>query len=123
MSALVASLGILLVIIVPLARVNAQAEFLNPDKIFEALKENITIPLPNTSIDNTPVPSPEQALEKASPKLREVNQEVQNETGIDFAKLIGWFAKVLRVFFLTIVNILETVAQALEKNKECTSNC
>lgn len=92
------------------------ADLLNPDKLFEALKRNITIPIPSatSTVDNIEVPSPGQALEKASPKLQEVNQDVREETGIDLAKFIGWFAKVLKVFFLTLVDLLEKVAQTLQ---------
>ena len=94
------------------------ADFLNPDKLFEALKKNITIPIPGaaSTAEKIEVPTPGQALEKASPKLQEVNQEVREETGIDLAKFIGWFAKILKVFFLTVVDLLEMVSQALQKN-------
>ncbi len=109
----------LLAVFVPLSSAGAQVNFLNPDKLFEALKRNITIPIPSStsSVENIEVPSPGQTLEKASPKLREVNRDIQEETGIDFAKFIGWFAKILKVFFLTIVDLLEKVSESL-RSKE-----
>ena len=109
----------LLAVFVPLSSAGAQVNFLNPDKLFEAVKRNITIPIPSStsSVENIEVPSPGQTLEKASPKLREVNRDIQEETGIDFAKFIGWFAKILKVFFLTIVDLLEKVSESL-RSKE-----
>ncbi len=87
-------------------------ELLNPDTWFKALKENITIPI--SKDQEVKIPTPEEALKEASPKLQEVNREVREEVGIDFAKFIGWFAKVLKVFFQIIVNVLEQVANALK---------
>lgn len=114
-------LGIFLLcaVFVPLSSARAQVNFLNPDKLFEALKKNITIPIPSatSSVEEIEVPSPGQALEKASPKLQEVNRDVREETGIDLAKFIGWFAKILKVFFLTIVDLLEKVSGSL-RSKE-----
>ena len=97
------------------------AEILNPDKLFEALKKNITIPttpvLEKVEGESVVIPSPEKALKEASPKLQEVNKDIKEETGVDFAKLIGWFASVLKVFFLTVVNLLETVSQAMQNSR------
>lgn len=118
LSAAIYLLGILTLFVVftPLPPAEAQVNFLNPDKLFEALKKNITLPIPSatSTADKIEVPSPGQALEKASPKLQEVNRSVREETGIDLAKFIGWFAKMLKVFFLTIVDILEKVSSALK---------
>jgi hypothetical protein len=110
------------------AEVNADKEFagiaadiLNPDKLFEALKKNITIPtspaLEKTEGDSITLPTPKEALKDASPKLQEVNKDIKDETGIDFAKFIAWFARVLKVFFLTVVDLLETVSGALQKEE------
>lgn len=93
------------------------ADILNPDKLFEALKKNITIPAAPISEkigDKTDLPNPKETLKEASPKLQEVNKDVKEETGVDFAKLIGWFAKVLKVFFLTVVDLLETVSTSMQ---------
>ncbi len=87
-------------------------DLLNPDTWFKALKENITIPI--SKDQQVKVPTPEQALKDASPKLQEVNKGVKDETGIDFAKFIGWFARVLKVFFQIIVNLLEQVSESLK---------
>lgn len=87
-------------------------ELLNPDTWFKALKENITIPI--SKDQEVKIPTPEEALKEASPQLQEVNKGVREEVGIDFAKFIGWFAKVLKVFFQIIVNLLEQVSQALK---------
>lgn len=85
---------------------------LNPDKLFEAIKKNITIPLP-TGQQKVEIPKPEDALKNASPKLQEVNKDVKEETGIDLGKFISWMAKVLKLFFRFVVDILEAVANAL----------
>lgn len=87
-------------------------ELLNPDAWFKALKENITIPI--SKDQEVKIPTPEEALKEASPQLQEVNRGVKEEVGIDFAKFIGWFAKVLKVFFQIIVNLLEQVSEALK---------
>lgn len=87
-------------------------ELLNPDAWFKALKENITIPI--SKDQEVKIPTPEEALKEASPQLQEVNRGVKEEIGIDFAKFIGWFAKVLKVFFQIIVNLLEQVSEALK---------
>lgn len=89
------------------------SDLLNPDKLFNALKQNITVPI--SSDQKVEVPTPEQALKDASPKLQEVNRDVKEETGIDLAKFIGWFAKILRVFFQTVIDILEAVSGALDQ--------
>ncbi len=95
------------------------ADILNPDKLFEALKKNITIPIspPNQegqAGEDIKLPTPKETLKEASPKLQEVNKDIKNETGIDFAKFIAWFAKVLKVFFLTVIDLLETVSMSLQ---------
>ena len=89
------------------------ADILNPDKLFEVLKKNVTIPLPENK-EGITLPNPDQALKDASPKLQEVNKDIQQETGVDFSKLISWFAKVLKLFFLTIVDILDKVSNSLK---------
>jgi len=86
-------------------------DLLNPNKWFEALKKNITFPI--SKEQEVKIPRPEEALKEAAPKLKEVNQQVKEETGIDFAKFIGWSAKVLKAFFQVIINLLEQVSQAL----------
>lgn len=92
----------------------ALADILNPDKLFDSLKRNITIPVgPDEKIE---IPTPEQALQQSSPKLQEVNKDVKTETGIDLAKFISWFAKVLKLFFQIIVDLLDNVAKALDPN-------
>ncbi|QQG45287.1 MAG: hypothetical protein HYW89_04810 [Candidatus Sungiibacteriota bacterium] len=86
-------------------------ELLDPNKWFELFKKNITIPIsPNEQIE---IPTPEEALKKSSPQLKEVSRGVKEETGIDLAKFIGWSAKVLKVFFQVIVDLLEQVSKAL----------
>lgn len=87
------------------------SSLLNPDKLFEAIKKNITIPLP--AGQKVEIPKPEDALKNASPKLQEVNKDVKEETGIDLGKFISWMAKVLKLFFRFVVDILEAVANAL----------
>lgn len=87
-------------------------DLLNPDTWFKALKENITIPI--SKDQEVKVPTPEQALKEASPKLQEVNKGVKEQTGVDLAKFIGWSAGVLKVFFQVIVNMLEQVSNALK---------
>lgn len=96
------------------------ADLLNPDKLFESLKKNITIPAAPVSEktgDSITLPTPKEALKDASPKLQEVNKDIKDETGVDFAKFTAWFAKVLKVFFLTVVDLLETVSKALQNDK------
>lgn len=86
-------------------------ELLNPDKWFEILKKNITFPI--TRGTEIKVPTPEEALEGASSTLRDINKDIREEVGIDFAKFFGWFAKVLKVFFQIIINLLETLSKTL----------
>jgi len=86
-------------------------DLLNPDKWFEVLKRNITIPI--SQKQTVKIPTPEEALRQTSPQLREISRGVREETGIDLAKFIGWFAKVLKVFFQVVVDLLETVARSL----------
>ncbi len=85
-------------------------ELLNPDKWFEILKENITIPI--SKDQEVKIPNPEEALKESSPKLQEINKGVKEEVGIDFAKFFGWIAKVLKAFFQVIINLLEALSKA-----------
>jgi len=87
-------------------------EILNPDKWFEVFKKSITFPI--TKDTEIKVPTPKEALEGASSTLRDINKDIQNEVGIDFAKFFGWFAKVLKIFFQIIVDLLEQVSNALK---------
>ncbi len=86
-------------------------DLLNPDKWFEALKKNITIPISKDR--EIKLLTPEETLQEVSPRLQEINTGVQEETGVDLAKFIKWFAEVLKVFFQILVNILEQVSEAL----------
>lgn len=86
-------------------------ELLNPDKWFEILKKNISFPI--TKDTKVKVPTPEEALDEASSTLRDINKDIREEVGIDFAKFFGWFAKILKVFFQIIVNLLETISKTL----------
>lgn len=90
-------------------------DLLNPDSWFRALKQNITIPISEDQlIKPITLPKPEETLQEVSPTLQQVNKDVREETGIDFAKFIGWFAGVLKVLFQIIVNILEAVSKAMK---------
>lgn len=109
------------VLFIPLAGFAAEASstnsFFDPTFWFNALKQNITIPIPaQPTSTEVQIPSPENALKEASPKLREINSQVKDEAGVDFSKLIGWFAKVLIVFFGIIVRLLQTVSGSLGGN-------
>ncbi len=87
---------------------------LNPDYWLEALRQNITVP---TSTDTEiTLPTPKEALEKSSPKLREINLDIREETGVDLAKFIGWFAKVLKVFFQIVTDLLDDVSKAMRSD-------
>lgn len=86
-------------------------ELLNPDKWFEILKKNISFPI--TKKTEVKVPTPEEALDEASSTLRDINKDIREEVGIDFAKFFGWFAKVLKVFFQIIVNLFEAMSKTL----------
>ena len=85
-------------------------ELLNPDKWFEVLKRNITIPISKEQVIK--IPTPEESLKQSAPKLKEIGRGVKEETGVDLAKFIGWFAKVLRLFFQIVVDLLDTVAKS-----------
>lgn len=85
-------------------------DFLNPDSWFDAVKKNITIPLSKNQ--EVKIPSPQEALKGISPQLQEINKGVKEEAGVDLAKLIGWLARALKVFFQIIVNLLEAVANS-----------
>lgn len=87
-------------------------EILNPDKWFEAFKKNITLPL-STSTE-IKIPTTEDVLDRASTTLRGINEDIREEVGIDFGKFVGWSARVLKLFFQVITNILEQVAKYLE---------
>jgi len=90
---------------------------LNPDEWFKAFKKNITIPTSGPAGQDKgkeiTVPTPEEALREAAPKLQEINVGVREEVGIDLAKFIGWFAKVLKVLFQIVVSLLEQVSMAM----------
>lgn len=88
------------------------SNLLNPDRWFEILKRNITIPISQDQIIN--IPTPEESLKQTAPQLKEIGRGVKEETGIDLPKFIGWFAKVLKVFFQIIVDLLETVARSFD---------
>src|SRR3989338_8998869 len=85
---------------------------LNPDTLFDALRRNITIQLPNSST-TVELPTPEQALSQSSTTLRGYSSDIKEETGIDLPKFIGWFAKMLTLFFRVIVDLLESVSRTL----------
>lgn len=93
----------------------ATADLLNPGNLFDILKRNITIPI-NTE-QNIEILTPEQALEKSSPQLQEVNKDVKTETGIDLAKFISWFAGMLKLVFQIVVDLLDNVAKSLDPNQ------
>lgn len=90
----------------------ALGNILNPDKLFDALKQNVTIPISGDKDIN--LPSATEALESVSPKLQEINTDVNEETGINLSKFISWFAKILKAFFQFIVNLLERMSEALK---------
>lgn len=90
------------------AEIISTSNILNPSKWFEVIKRNITIPIPKGKIIN--IPTPEEALKGAAPQLLEINRGVEEETGIDIAKFIGWMAKVLKIFFQFIIDILKAVS-------------
>ncbi len=94
----------------PELSVDHLTDFLNPDKWFDILKRNITIPISKEKTVN--IPTPEEAIRQSSPQLHEIGRGVREETGIDLAKFIGWMAKVLKLFFKVIVDLLETVARS-----------
>jgi len=93
----------------------ATDSILNPDTWFKTMRENITIPIPMSSGTQVKLPTPENALKQAAPKLQIINKKISEETGIDLAKFIGWFAKILRAVFMIIFNLLETVAKSLKQ--------
>ena len=86
-------------------------DLLNPDKLFEVLKNNITLPLFKEKGVNLPTTS--DALKEAAPKLKEISSGIKEETGIDLSKFLSWFAKILKVFFQIIINLLEQVSKIL----------
>lgn len=102
------------------AYAGSAADLLNPDKLFDALKKNITIPIPafeeGEKGQDVQVPTAKETLEKVSPELQEVNKGIREETGVDFAKFISWSAKILKLFFQTVVDLLETVSKAMQGN-------
>ena len=84
---------------------------LSPERLFDALKKNITIPVPFG--EGVEVPTPEKIFQDASPKLKEINRDIREEAGIDFAKFIGWAARVLKTFFAVVIDLMEKVSGAL----------
>lgn len=91
----------------------AANNILTPDTWFNALKKNITIPL--LASDKTIIQStPEEALQSISPQLKEINQNIKDSVGIDFAKFVAWIARALTVFFQIIINTLQSVSNALK---------
>lgn len=98
----------------------AVAEFLKPDAWLNAFKKGVTIQIPaigTTSLQEIELPTPEEALKQASPKLQEINIDVREEIGIDFAKFFGWLAKVFQTLASVFIGLLETVSESL-KTKE-----
>lgn len=83
----------------------------NPDSWFETIKEKITLPLPNSSRINTS--RPEHTLESATARVKELNEKIKTETGIDFAKLASWLGKLAKAIFKTAVDILHRIANVL----------
>ena len=97
------------------AQINLAAagnNILNPDTLFDALRRNITIQIPNSST-TVELPTPEQALSQSSTTLRGYSSDIKEETGVDLPKFIGWFAKMLTLFFRVIVDLLESVSRTL----------
>lgn len=95
----------------------AAAEFLKPDAWLNAFKKGVTIQIPaigTTSLQEIELPTPEEALKQASPKLQEINIDVREETGIDFAKFFGWLAKVFQTFASVFIGLLETASESLK---------
>lgn len=84
------------------------ASLLNPDELFKALRENITVPLtPSTTIT---LPTPQQSLKDAEslkPKINEINQQVQEESGVDLKKFTTFIAKMTIAIFQVIISVLE----------------
>lgn len=91
---------------------SALGNILNPDKFFNALKQNITIPISGGK--GVILPSATETLEGVSPKLQKINTDVNEETGINLSKFIGWFAKILKAFFQIIIDLLEKISGALK---------
>lgn len=86
-------------------------DLLNPDKLFEVLKNKITLPLFKGKEVNLPTTS--DALKEAAPQLKEISSGIKEETGIDLSKFLSWIAKILKVFFQIIINLLEQVSKTL----------
>ena len=84
------------------------ASLLNPDELFKALRENITVPLtPSTTFT---LPTPQQSLKDAEqfkPKIDEINKEVQKESGVDLKKFTTFIAKITITIFKVIISVLE----------------
>jgi hypothetical protein len=81
---------------------------------FDLFKRNITIPFDVPELKSGGLPSPEETLEEYSPKLKEFNQEVQEETGINLSKFLSWIVKILQWIFEFIVSALKALANALK---------
>ena len=51
-------------------------DLLNPDKWFEVLKRNITIPISKEQVIK--IPTPEESLKQSAPKLKEIGRGVKD---------------------------------------------
>lgn len=98
----------------------AVIDVVNPLSWFDLLgriEKNFLKQVPNVpGIEGIELPTPEEALKRVSPKLKEINVNVHEETGVDFAKFLGWLARVLRSFASVFIGLLETVSESLNTN-------
>lgn len=91
------------------------ASLLNPDKFFEELRKNITIPISSTTEIN--IPSPEQSIKDAAklrPKIDELTKTVEEESGVNIKKLFTFLAKMTIGIFKTVILTLESLISFLQ---------
>lgn len=90
------------------------ADYIKPDKFFNAINKNITIP--NLQNKLSDISSPDKMLKSAWPNIQETNKKIKEKIGIDFAKFFVWLVNILAALFFFLINLYQTIADALIQN-------
>jgi hypothetical protein len=114
---MIPALKILMAMVMALAPIsgfaNEDAKTLTPEQLFKSLKDNVTVPFDVSEIKEG-LPTPDEALEKITPKLKELGRGVEEEAGIDVPKFLSWLAGILQWLFRIIVDALQSLAEVFE---------
>ncbi|GEM_PF-6208246 len=84
----------------------SRAQLINTENLLTPIKQNL-------QIGTATPPGSQQIIDKNAPQLRELNQKVKTNIGVDLGKLIGWLAQFLQRVFQFIVTLLNALSRAL----------